>query len=358
MRRLPLLAAAALALAVLHPVPATAGPAPELCAPDDARGGVPSRFLLDACVDTTVMTLRNDLDVPVLVTGSGDVDAPAWVHERGSAAATVLRLTARTGDVLMPGDVVRWPTGPGAAALTVSGLEPAAPAVVDVLTRYLPRLGAESTEDSDFESFALVVREVAAAVDTRAACAEDTNFLQLAACDVTAASTVARVVMAQLPRRIAVDVLPLLLDPADWDDWHSAGGTDARTLVGAELRLVQAAMPGTAPPPATQANPAPGSAPNPAPGSAPNPATAPAPIRVPAPAPAPAPIRVPAPAPAPGPIRVPAPAPAPAPAPDPGRGRIDDAERGFGDFRENARDRGRERQQNGGRGSGWGHGGR
>jgi hypothetical protein len=336
MRRLPLVLAATLALAVLHPVPATAAPAPELCAPDDARGGVPSRFLLDACADATAMTLRNNLAVPVLVTGSGDVDAPARVHERGSAAATVLRLTAGNGDVLMPGDVVRWPIGPGAAALTVSGLESAAaPAIVEVLTRYLPRLGADSTEASDFESFAVVVREVAAAVDARAACVEDTNFLQLAACDVTASSTVARVVTAQLPRRTAVDLLPIVLDTAHWDDWHPARGTDARALAGGELRLVQAAVP------------------------APEPAPQPAPLPAPVPAPTPAAAPEPAPAPVPAPARAPAPAPAPAASPDPGPVR--DPRPVIDDFWEDARDWLEDRGQNGGRGNGrgngWGRGG-
>jgi hypothetical protein len=242
-------------LAVLAPSAAVAGPVAELCATDAGRGGVPADFALDACADATSLTVRNDLDVPVLVRADGDFRAPSPVHERGSATAAVLRLAADPGTVLVPGDVVRWPLGAGAAGLTVSGLRPAAvSAIVGSLEPFLPSLGGEDVGVEDYRAFAVVARETSAAVQARATCVPGKNFLQVAACDVLAATTVSRAAVARLPHRAALQVLSVGLDPARWADWSAAGGLP-RTL-GA-LRLTQQPVPvPPAPAPAAVAPPA------------------------------------------------------------------------------------------------------
>ena len=92
-----LIALSAAVVLVAAPTTARALPVADLCTPDPARGRVPADFVVDACVDATSMTLRNDLGHPVLVRREGDVGAPVRVHERGSSTATVLRLLrART----------------------------------------------------------------------------------------------------------------------------------------------------------------------------------------------------------------------------------------------------------------------
>jgi len=144
------------------------------------------------------------------------------VHERGSATASVLRLLAGTDELLMPGDVARWPLGPAAGSLTVADLAPSTLAIVDTVRSYLPRLGAEDDHQENFQAFAVVVRETTAAVAERSACIAGKNFLQVAACDVVAAATVSRTVIGQLPRRPATEMLPLVLDQTNWADWVAA----------------------------------------------------------------------------------------------------------------------------------------
>jgi hypothetical protein len=309
MRRFLTSLIAALVLLFAQPTTASAVPVADLCTPDGTRGGVPADFALDACVDATSMTVRNDLDVPVLVRQDGDVGVPVRVHERGSAAASVLRLVTGGDELLMPGDVTRWPLGAAAGTLTVADLEPSTAAIVVALDTYLPPLGADGGEN--FQAFAVVVRETAAAIEERMACAAGKNFLRVAACDVVAASTIGRTVIGQLPRRAATEMLPIVLDPADWADWVVPRRTDLAAAGASGRVLPQAPVPA----PVVVLPPVPEPAPVPAPA-----------VVVPAPAvvvPAPAAV-VAAPAVVvPAPAVVPTPTPSLPQVPDPGNGGSD-----------------------------------
>jgi hypothetical protein len=286
-----LLIALTLALALTTaPARAEALPVADLCTPDLARGGVPADFVVDACVDATSMTLRNDLAHPVLVRREGDVGSPVRVHERGSSAATVLRVLGGADELLMPGDVARWPLGPVTQSL------------VDSITTRLPELG--SGGEKNVRPVVAVVRELLAAAQERATCIEDKNFLRAAACDVDAASRISRTLSLQLPRGQAAKLLPVVLDRSRWAAW-AAPATSALSVPGPRSEvpptrtLSQAPVP--VPPPVV-----------PAPAVVAPPVAAPPPVVVSRP-----PVAVPA-VPAPPPVAaavVPAPAPAPAPAP-------------------------------------------
>ncbi|MBJ7454310.1 MAG: hypothetical protein JHC71_19805, partial [Blastococcus sp.] len=67
MRRTVLVSAVLLAVPLLSAPAVSAAPAsaPELCAPDVGRGAVPAAFPLEACVDGSGITMRNDRDRPV-----------------------------------------------------------------------------------------------------------------------------------------------------------------------------------------------------------------------------------------------------------------------------------------------------
>ena len=261
-----------LALVCAQPTTASAVPVADLCTPDAARGGVPDGFALDACVDATSLTVRNELDVPVLVRRDGDVGAPVLVHERGSAPASVLRLVTGGDELLMPGDVARWPLGAGAGNLSVADLEPAIAAIVDTLGASLPRLGATDGDQENVQAFAVVVREMAVTIEERMACVDGKNFLQAAACDVTAASTVSRSLIGQLPRRPAVELLPIALDPPIWADWGAPQRTELTAIAPSGRTLAQAAVPAPVvvprpvpPPVPAAAAPAPAVVPTPTP---------------------------------------------------------------------------------------------
>jgi hypothetical protein len=366
-RRLPALLCGVLAFGVVQVAasPATAGPVPELCTYDAARGGVPAGFVLDACVDAGALTLRNDLHYPVTVRRSGDVSEPLIVHADDSAAAAVLRLIADADTLLMPGDVVRWPLGAAAAELTVGSLPTGAePAIVGSVASFLP-LPADESADEFSAAFAQIIGEVAAGVDVRADCVAGKNFLRVAACDVVTSSTIGRVVFAALPRSTARDVHPLLDDPRNWADWHATATAYAQVLAGRELRLIQTALPVPPPPPGSDpASVRPsgagsvlvsGSPRGTAVGGVPPVAAAGPAAAPPAPvAPAPAPAAPPQPVPAqPAPAK-PAPAPAPPKAePPPAPPRDDDRDHHRDDDRDDDRGNGK-----GNNGHGKGNGGR
>ncbi|TQN44383.1 hypothetical protein FHU33_3885 [Blastococcus colisei] len=278
MRRLPVVLAGVVAVGVLQtwaPAPATAGPALELCTLDTSRGGVPATFVLDACADPTSLSVRNSLDVPVVVRAGGNLGFPLVVHRDDSTVAGVLSRMVSTGTLLMPGDVVRWPLGAAAAELAVEPLAAAAaPAVVETLARFLPDGDAPQAEAS-IAAFADVVEAVSRAVDERVDCAAGKNFLRTAACDVAASAAIGRAVFLHLPRGTASEVRASLSDPLQWAAWHATAAADGRVLDGRELRLAQLPIPIPPPPPPPPA---------PEPPQAPGPARAPAPARTPAPA--------------------------------------------------------------------------
>jgi hypothetical protein len=314
MRRTATVVVALMALVLVPAAPAASAPAPQLCVGDDRRGAVPPDFVLGACVDGASVTMRNDLDVPVVVRASGDVAAPFRIDLRGRLTESIVRSTSVTEDVLMPGDITRWPLGAGPAELTVTAFEPAAvPAIAETLARALPRqVGGEPFEDA--RALALLVGEVDEAVSTRADCIEEGNFLEDAACDVRAAAQISRSATRHLPRDAARSAVPALLDPERWEEWAQLDAPDLATTTDGSVRLAQAADPAVAPSPG-EVTPA-GGTHGPA-GQAPvgkstvvaRPAPKPAPVTTPAQAPKPAP--------APPPAAAPPPAPPAPPAPDP-----------------------------------------
>jgi len=293
MRRLTALGIAVLVGVLAAPVPALAGPSAALCAPDNARGGVPADFVLDACVTAKTITLFNDLAVPVVVRATGSLGSAARVQERKTPAASVLRTLAHAGVLLLPGDVVRWPLGSGRARLDAALLQPAAAAaIVDDVASYLPRPGDSNAGRADYAAFAGVVTDVATAIQTRQACVDGKNFLQAEACDVTAASAIGRAAVVQLPQRTAFNLLSVVLETDNWTAWANAGAplTGATRLVqgaravavaapaarAAAARKVTAAAPHTsAAAPTVPRPPAPAAAAAPRPPAAPSPTVAP-----------------------------------------------------------------------------------
>ena len=117
-----------------RPGPPTVPPPPELCAADATRGAVPAAFPLEACVDGSGMTLRNDRDRPAVVSVRGDFGPRVMLRSQNDAPSDVVRRTSPSALVLLPGEVARRPFGAGTAVLTVAPLPvPAAPEIAQVL---------------------------------------------------------------------------------------------------------------------------------------------------------------------------------------------------------------------------------
>ncbi|WP_155858754.1 hypothetical protein [Candidatus Blastococcus massiliensis] len=293
MTRWSLVPVALLLLSLLGIPGAAAAPAEggtALCAFDPVRGGVPVTFPVRACVDGSAMTLHNDRSRPVVVRPLGDVGAPVRLRSENSAVAAVVRLTSGGPEVLLPGEVARWPLGAGTGFLTVGPMPvTAAPEMAGRLREVLDDVREEPAAGTLRRSVAGLVGDVQAALRAREACTEGRNFLGTTACDVAAATAIGAATAARLDRATAGEVLPALLDAEAWDEWAAVDPDWPDAPEGTLWQL-------PAPVPAPPVLPAPAAGtPTPAAGTD----AAPAPTRTHAPAPAPAPPPPPAPAPAP-----------------------------------------------------------
>ncbi|WP_167759056.1 hypothetical protein [Blastococcus sp. TF02A-35] len=327
------------------PTAVSAAPVADLCTVDESRGAVPADFVVDACVDSGAITLRNSLAIPVTVQAHGDIGAAERrVTADEDTAAAVRRLSELL--VLAPGDVVRWPRGegPGELVVGVAGPAPAVP-VVGALQPLRARLAAKP--DAAERALAALSTDVGAAVAARAACIAGRSAIERVACDLRAADGIGQAVAARVPDAAARAVVDTVLDRGRWSEWSGAVDEMRAALGGAVTLVQEPVVPPPPPPPAPEPAPAPVPAPR-APAPAPQ---APAP-QVPAPAPAPA-----APAPAPA---APAPAPLPLPVPVPVVPKVDpraELERWLRELAEQARrdwEAARERFEERGHRGGWG----
>ncbi|TYP86884.1 hypothetical protein [Blastococcus xanthinilyticus] len=360
MRRAVALAVAVFAGTLAVPAPAVAGPAADLCVPDEQRGTVPADFVLDACVDGGAVVLRNPLDVPVTVAASGDLASAEPIDLSEETAAGTMRLLGADAQVLAPGDVLRWPRGAGAAELVVAALEPVtAVRTVEGLEVFLAGAGGGPGVLSA-QQLAAVATGIGPAVDEWAACTDGASVIGRVACDLRAADGVGSALAGQLPPGTVGAVADVALDPARWQQWTAPAGPEddprpadasatGPTGLTGQVRLVQqAAPPPPPPPPPPPVEPA-------APPAAPRAVVAPPP---PPAARAQAPAQAPAPAPAPAPVPAPAPAPAP-PAPPPVvRDLRTEAERWLQELQDRWEREWQDRDHDRGTGNGWGRGGR
>lgn len=280
-------AAVVVLLPVLAGTPAGAAPAEavDLCVSDQTRGQVPEDFLLHACVDGAGIVLHNDRSRPVVVRASGDVGAPVGLREENSVIAAVVRMTVPDGAVLLPGEVGRWPIGAGDAVLTVApmpvvGATEIATELGEVLERPAPAPALQ-------QSVAALIADVSAVLGQRTACEQGRNFLGTTACDVDAAAAVGSATVARLDPVTAHDLLPVVLDPENWDEW-TAVEPDWPEDAGATLRQLPV------PPAPVPVAVAVAHRESPPPAAGPDPRSSAVQVTAPSPAPAPAPPPAPA----------------------------------------------------------------
>jgi hypothetical protein len=131
------LAAAATTVALAARV--AAAPDPGLCAMNTARGAVPARFPVSACVDGNAIYIRNDLDAPVTLKTSGSAGTPTSIRVNQTPAAVLTRRHVHNPLVLMPDDLIRMPIGDAQAAVRVTGLDSAGYyAIAQTISDFIP----------------------------------------------------------------------------------------------------------------------------------------------------------------------------------------------------------------------------
>jgi hypothetical protein len=283
--RLPAVRAPAFVVAVglalsLQPATASATPLPEVCAA--GRVPVATTFPLEACVEGDGVRVRNSSDVVVVVSGSGDLGAPALVGADDGPLATVTRLAVGGEGVLLPGDVVRWPLGQGPAGISVVEGAPATETIAAELAAVLP----DQPEPDALRRHASLIGDLLAGIEARRSCLRGQNFLGRAACDVGTATVIGRAVTERLPDDVAPDVGMRLLDPDRWTRWSGLSSPQVR----GSLQIPAVAPP--VPAATIETPPEQGGGPAPPPPIA-QAQPVPAPPAVPVPVPVPAPAQVP-----------------------------------------------------------------
>jgi len=237
---------------------------------------VATTFPLEACVAGDAVEVRNSSGVVVVVSGSGDLGAPALVGADDGPLPTVTRLAVGGEGVLLPEDVVRWPLGQGTAGISVVEGASATAAIAAELEAVLPY----PPEPDALRRHASLIGDLLAGIEARRSCVRGVNFLGRAACDVGTATAIGRAVTERLPDDVAPDVGMRMLDPDRWTRWSGLGSPQVR----GSLQIPAVAPPAQAVTGDTPPEQGGG-------GSAPNPPTMqgqpiPAPPAVPVPAPA------------------------------------------------------------------------
>ena len=83
-----------------------------------SRGAIPTNFAIEACTDAKNVYLHNNLTVALTVKVSGNV-GPAKRSESDFGLAADVWLNLSDPWLLLPGDTLRIPIGPGAASFRV-----------------------------------------------------------------------------------------------------------------------------------------------------------------------------------------------------------------------------------------------
>ena len=172
-------------------VPASAAPAPGLCHMNTARGAVPAKFPIEACVDGANVWLYNDTTLVVRLGTEGDIGTPITTPTDVTLAVDATRYVHGGKWTLMPGDKMQIPIGSGLAGVKAAVNVSAERyyALANTLATFIP-LGQGVDA---FDSFADFVTEVNADFTKYANCRAGRNFLGQAGCyarfdaDITAA---------------------------------------------------------------------------------------------------------------------------------------------------------------------------
>jgi hypothetical protein len=87
-----------------------------LCSTNASRGSIPASFAVDACFDGQTLHIYNNTTVPLGVAVQGDIGSPKRKETDHGLAASATRLVSSDPDMLLPGDTLEFPVGPGAVS--------------------------------------------------------------------------------------------------------------------------------------------------------------------------------------------------------------------------------------------------
>ncbi|GAB4061391.1 hypothetical protein [Catellatospora paridis] len=196
---------------------ANAVPDSSLCKMDTARGAVPAKFPLQACIDTGGVQMRNQLDVPVWLTVSGDTKPMVKLSTDMGAAAIATRMLHPDPRLIMPGDHLRVPLGTRVATLRVDP-DPDAYRTYIFATTMLAYVPAGKIIET-YEVFTGLIKDWSAAFANYQTCLARANWIQQIGCNATLKWDVTFAFGKAAVLGLGSAILKIIMSPTFYAQW-------------------------------------------------------------------------------------------------------------------------------------------
>jgi hypothetical protein len=230
-------AAIGVLLAGLFSAPAAvAAPAPGLCPTDTSRGLVPSSFAIDACLDASSVWLHNTLKVPITIKETGDTGTPVTVSPDQTVASVATRAHYNNPNLLLPGDLIRVPLGPGEAAVELASTDAGGFYILAfTLGSFLPGGKPKAV----YDAFTGMVADMSEAILARNNCRARKSWIEQSACDVTLVGWLTKALAVGSITGLATGATAVIFSVKLWADVVAAQVPDVRTIIAGD-RVVRA----------------------------------------------------------------------------------------------------------------------
>jgi hypothetical protein len=215
----------------------SAGPAPGLCQMNTSRGTIPANFAIEACTDAKNIYLHNNLTVALTVKASGNVGPAKRSESDYGLAADATRLNSNDPWILLPGDTVRIPIGPGAASFRVYD-SPSAGfyALALTLQTFIPGSGP-----AVIGAFASLVSELNADFGQYEGCLASKNWLEQLGCDALLTRNVDFAFARAAVSAVATGALSAILAGVTFTKWLGAQVPNVEAVLGSGTIVIAAA---------------------------------------------------------------------------------------------------------------------
>jgi hypothetical protein len=258
-RQLIVCTAAALAAALVFLGPARAGLDNGLCKTDGARGTIPEDFFVEACFDGKTLQLRNQSKIVLHVIAHGDVGQSTRTETDFDLSAGATRLKSNDPWVLVPGDTLHIPVGPGAARVSVQqakhddevygtghaleGLVPTAKAAKGAKAGGNLGKGADAASEAagKVNTWAALIDELANDYEQYSTCLAGANWFMQIGCRALLVRNVG-FAYGRFGVKLGVKGVDLLLSPIEFIAFTHARVDDAQRLKGHTGAIVLAAV--------------------------------------------------------------------------------------------------------------------
>jgi hypothetical protein len=202
-----------------------------------SRGAIPTNFGIEACTDAKNVYLHNNLTAALTVKVSGNVGPAKRSESDFGLAADATRLNSTDPWLLLPGDTLRIPIGPGAASFRVYD-SPSAGfyALALTLQTFIPGSGP-----AVIGAFTALVSELNSDFGQYEGCLAGKNWLEQLGCDALLTRNVDFAFTRAAVSAIATGALSAILAGATFTKWLGAQVPNVEAVLGSGTIVIAAA---------------------------------------------------------------------------------------------------------------------